>query len=274
MKNTAFVFVLLFLVFACKDAKEETKETSSETTTTETTTSSEKEYPDELATVFKAHGGFEKWNAMNNLCFEMEGKNGTEIHTVSLNDRAVKIENKAWTIGSTGEKVWLLENKEKAYTGDPRFYHNLMFYFFAMPFVVADDGINYSNINPTELDGMLYNGIKISYNPGVGDSPKDEYIIYYNPKTKMMEWLAYTVTYKENETSNDWHFIKYDAWQTVNGVQVPKKITWYNVKDGVPTDEKSDIQFDKVTLTETQLDPAVFKKPENAVFVEETTGKK
>ena len=32
----------------------------------------------------------------------------------------------------------------------------------------------------------------MSFNDGVGSSPKDDYIIYYNPDTYQMEWLAYT----------------------------------------------------------------------------------
>ena len=82
-----------------------------------------------------------------------------------------------------------------------------------------------------------------------------------------MTWLAYTVTYGEGEKSDDWHFIKYDDWQTVNGIVLPKKLTWYNVENGKPTDERSDITFDKVTLTETNLEASVFEKPDKAVIV-------
>jgi len=76
--------------------------------------------------------------------------------------------------------------------GNPEFYYNVMFYFYAMPFVLADDGIIYGDIAPLEFEGTAYPGISISYKEGVGSSSKDEYFIYYNPETYQMaiKWLG------------------------------------------------------------------------------------
>lgn len=225
-----------------------------------------KEYPVAVRNVMNAHGSLERWKTMNNLCFEMKGKDGAEIHTVSLPDRKSKIENKDWTIGYDGNKVWLLQNKV-GYKGNPTFYNNLMFYFYAMPFVLSDPGTIYTAVEPTELDGKVYNGFKVSYNDGVGVSSKDEYILYFDPETNLMTWLAYTVTFKDQKKSDDFHYIKYDKWEDVNGLQLPKKITWWNVENGKPHDEKSDMKFDKITLTETRLENSVFEKPAEAEYV-------
>jgi hypothetical protein len=267
MKKIAFILVLFFVFSACKDEKKEDTIVINDTIEVEKPVKS-KEFPQTIAMVLKAHGGVDKWDKMNNLCFEMDGRDGTEVHTISLKNRHSKIETKDWTIGYDGKDVWLLENQKDAYKGNARFYHNLMFYFYAMPFVLSDDGIVYTNVAPTKLDGKMYNGIKISYNDGVGDSPKDEYILYYNVETNLMEWLGYTVTFNDNKKSEDWHFIKYDQWKEVNGLLIPEKLTWYNVKDGKPTDEKSDLKFDKITVTETVIEASVFEKPNDAVIVE------
>lgn len=226
----------------------------------------EKEYPNDLVEVFMANGGLDKWNSMHNLCFEMKGKDGEEIHTISLPDRKTKITSKKWSMGYDGKNVWLLKN-DPDYQGNPKFYHNLMFYFFAMPYVLGDPGTNYTALPPTELDGKMYNGYKVTYNKGIGDSSNDEYILFFDPQTHKMTWLAYTVTFGKSEQSADWHYIKYDKWQEVNGLQLPEKITWWNVENGKPHDERSDVHFDKISMTETRLDDSVFTKPSEAEFV-------
>jgi hypothetical protein len=142
-----------------------------------------------------------------------------------------------------------------------------MFYFYAMPFIISDPGTNYETVAPTELDGKIYNGLKVSYNKGVGDSPEDEYILYFDPETNKMAWLAYTVTFKDQKKSDDWHYIKYDRWQDVNGLLLPEKLVWYNIENGKPKGKKMDVKFDKITATETMLDASVFAKPAEAEYV-------
>lgn len=279
MKKFLLLFTLILTLAACKNDKKdktvdmstadprlEAVEADSLTKQAEQEVANPKIYPKELQAIFKAHGGLDNWKEMNNLCFEMKSKNGEETHTISLPDRKTRIESKNWSIGYDGKGVWLLKN-DLGYEGNPVFYHNLMFYFYAMPFVLADPGTNYTAIEPTELNGKMYNGLKVTFSKGVGDSPQDEYILYYDQKTNQMAWLAYTVTFKDQKKSNDWHYIKYDKWQEVNGLQLPEKMTWWNVKEGKPHDEKMDIKFDKIATTETMLDASVFTKPAQAEYV-------
>ena len=83
-----------------------------------------------------------------------------------------------------------------------------------------------------------------------------------------MAWLAYTVTYGKNEKSEKFSYIKYDQWEDVNGVLLPKKLQWYQVKDGLPTTMRSERSFIKPTATATQLDAVLFTKPVNGSFVD------
>ncbi|PKA83782.1 hypothetical protein ATE92_1948 [Ulvibacter sp. MAR_2010_11] len=267
MKYILPIFIIVLFFSACKNTTEEKNTEVVENTEIEAV-APPITYPEGIQKLFQAHGGINKWNGMENLCFEMDGKNGTETHSVSLKDRRTKIETKNWTIGYDGSQVWLLENEKGSYEGNARFYHNLMFYFYAMPFVLGDDGINYTQLESAELDGKTYNAVKISYDNGVGDSPEDEYIVYLDPETSQMEWLGYTVTYTEKEKSNDWHFIKYSDWQEVNGLLLPKKLTWYTVENNLPAKKRNDVKFEKIIATETVLEPSVFAKPEAAIVVE------
>ncbi len=275
MKKIILLLIVLLSLSACKydkktndkDAQIEVVKVDSTTTVLKSNIEKPKEYPAQLQAIFTAHGGLAHWKQMNNLCFEMKGKNGEETHTVSLPDRKTKIESKDWSIGYDGKKVWLLKH-DLGYEGNPVFYHNLMFYFYAMPFIIADPGTNYVAVEPAKLDGKMYNGFKVSYDAGVGDSSKDEYILYFDPETNKMEWLAYTVTFKDQTKSDDWHFVKYDKWQDVNGLLLPEKFTFWTVENGKPKAKKADYKFDKITATVTMLDASVFAKPNEAEYVQ------
>ena len=138
-----------------------------------------------------------------------------------------------------------------------------------MPFIVSDPGIKYAEIQESlVVDGKSYRGTLISYNDGVGDSPKDEYKVYRDPDTGQMAWLGYTVTYRGGEKKDSFSFIKYDSWQEVHGLMLPKELIWYTVEDGQPTVPRGPgTVFSKVSITETLLDSSMFTKPENAVVV-------
>lgn len=271
MKPT-ILFLMFALLISCNEnaSKSEAESTDS----TETTENSEnaqemptRVYPKSIGPLFQAHGGIAKWEKMNNLCFEIEKPSGVEVHSTDLKSRKARIEHKDWTIGFDGNEVWL-DQDSTYYKGNARFYHNLYFYFYAMPFIVADPGINYSPFQePLKMDGKTYPGTLISYNDGVGDSPKDEYIIYHDKETGQMAWLGYTVTYRDNQKKDTFSYIKYGEWQEVNGLMLPKTITWYTVEDGKPVAPRSSVTFTKVNVTENQLDASMFTKPEGAEVV-------
>lgn len=260
MKFIYSTIILALLIVSCKP-NNTTKETEAQP-------QASRNYPATIASVFKAHGGIGTWNAMNNLCFTMEKEAGNETHTIDLKTRKARIETDKFALGFDGEKVWLDQDSTHFAPQRARFYHNLMFYFYAMPFVLGDDGITYTEVDALEFNGVSYPGTKISFGAGVGDAPDDEYILYRDPKTSQMAWLAYTVTYGKNEKSDRFNYIKYDQWTEVNGLQLPSKMHWYKTENGVPTEMRNERSFIKPTATTTQLDAAIFEKPESGEFAE------
>ena len=261
MKNI-LLSILIISVISCKQLKNKEKE-DIQSTKVET-----KKYPEAISKVFEAHGGLDVWNDMKSLSFTMPKPDGNEITTVNLKNRKSRIEMPHHTIGFDGKEVWLFKKDTIAYKGNPKFYYNLMFYFYAMPFVLADKGIHYENTTALEFDGKQYPGIKISYESGIGESSDDEYIMYYNPGTHRMAWLGYTVTYFSKEKSKDFHYIKYNEWQHVNGLLLPKTIQWYNVVDGKITEKRNDVEFIDVMVSKEKPDSTIFVKPENSELVE------
>ncbi len=253
MKNFPLI-VLLFLIAACQGQpkQEEATEIVDKPDTAHHT--------ETISKILAAHGGIENWHKMNSMSFDMA--NG-EQHTINLKSRKVRIDAEKHAIGYNGEDVWI-SPAENEYRGNARFYHNLYFYFHAMPFVLGDPGIRYEDLPEAEMMGKTYKGVLVSFGDGVGDSPKDNYKLYYDPETYQMGWLMYTVTFRSGESSDRFNLIKYEDWRDVNGVMLPAKLVWYNHENGVPGDPRREIPFTNVELSDEMPDEAMFAMPEDS----------
>ncbi len=223
-------------------------------------------YPESLAKVFEAHGGLDAWRSKRTLTYDLPKPNGSETHSTDLYSRKDKIEMGAIAMGFDGKEVWL-KDQEGAYKGDAIFYHNLMFYFYAMPFVLADNGINYGATEPLVFEGVSYPGIQITYDSGVGTSPKDEYYIHYDPTTNKMAWLGYTVTYRSGEKSDNVKWIRYGDWMQVDGLLMPKTLTWHAYEGREIKEAKNSYSFENVSLSSESKPVGFYAIPENAEVV-------
>lgn len=260
--NIRISIVLLSLAFiGCKEAPKETDNT--DITTENELNIAEISYPADLQQVFEAHGGLSAWKQQRSLSFDIPKKSGDETHTIDLYSRKDIVKTDAYKMGYDGTDVWLLD-PDGNYKGDPVFYHNLMFYFYAMPFVLADDGIRYFETEPLIYEGKEYPGIGIGYQNGVGTSPEDEYFIHYDADNHQMAWLGYTVTYKTGEKSDDIHWIRYDNWTNIAGVLLPKSISWHTVEEGKVGELRNTVTFENILLSKEAVNEAVFAKPEGA----------
>lgn len=257
-----YVLLAVFALFACKKNTEPSINYSKEALDVSTSV-----YPENISKVFKAHGGFDQWSEMKSLVFTMEKESGDEVTTTDLRNRKSLIKMPKHIIGFNGKDVWLKQKDTTQYKGKPRFYYNLMFYFYAMPFILGDDGIIYEDVKGLTFNGTTYPGIKIAYEAGVGESPEDEYILYYHPETYQMEWLAYTVTFFTNEKGKEFHFIKYSAWQEVDGLLLPETLTWYNYENNLPTTKRSDLKFIDIVLSKDKPNQELFEIADGAKIV-------
>lgn len=253
MKKLLLLFVLATLSFACKT--EAKKEIVKEKPTEEV--KKEVKVPEALAKVLKKHGGIEAWQQAKTLSYKLK----EEEHVVDLHSRKTLITSKDYSLGYDGKETWLSQKDSTAFKGNPKFYYNLYFYFYAMPFVLADDGIVYSEVTPFVHDGISYPGVKIGYNANVGTSPDDNYIVYYNAETYQMEWLGYTVTYFSKKPSEKVSMIRYNNWEDVNGFLLPKEITWYKVDeaDGVLKASGKAVPFSSPSVSQVAKEDSFYK---------------
>lgn len=259
-----FAFVLLAGLFSCKETPKEVKVTEAKPEMEAKMDMSK--YPEALQKVFEAHGGLDTWRKKKSLAYELPKGESKEIHTTNLYSRKDRVDAENYTIGYDGKEVWLLD-EGKSYKGDAIFYHNLYFYFYAMPFVVADDGIVYGDTEDLEFEGKKYPGVRIAYNDGVGASPKDEYFVHYDPETHQMAWLGYTVTYRSGEKSDRVSWIRYNDWKEVNDVVLPNSISWYQYEGRTIKELRNTVTFENVVLSEQPRAASFYEKPENAEFV-------
>lgn len=258
MRNLILVLISVMIFTACEN------KTAVETTTIQ--------YPEGLTKVFDKHGGLSKWQTMQTLTYDFSKGEASEVETqiIDLKNRRERIEATTFKTGFDGQDYWL--EADTTYKGDAIFYHNLIFYFYAMPFVLADEGINYEIIEGFEFDGIMNEGIKITYNAGIGESPKDEYLLYYDATTYQMTWLAYTVTYFGSETDKNmppkYSWIRYNDWENINGLVLPNALTWYLSEDNNPKEVRSKRYFKNIKITEKEAEKATFEKTEKAVILE------
>ena len=253
MKKVLLLLVVVIAISCKNEAKKEVKELVQKVEV------KKESFPEELGNVFEAHGGIDTWRNAEVLSF----KKGDEVHTIDLQSRVNVINAPNYSVGFDGENVWLDEAEEGTFKGNPAFYHNLFFYFYAMPFVLADEGITYEKIAPLTFDGVDYPGYKMSFKSNVGSSPDDNYKLYFNAETYKMEWLAYTATFMSKKPSDKFNIIKYGKWNNVNGLILPSEITWFKVdENGVPTEPASPAAvFTDAAISKNTLKDSFFEKP-------------
>ena len=220
---------------------------------------------DVFESALDAHGGLEMWQSFQTLSYDLNPGDNRERHTIDLYSRKTRQENQSYTIGYDGSDVWITPNLD-AYSGNPRFYNGLHFYFFALPFVFADPGVNVASLGQHEVSGETYDVLQFTFDDGVGDSPKDEYIGYFNTSTHRLHLLLYTVTFRSQTPGTRYNARVYEDWQQIQGLWVPQHIVSYQWDPDKKQlgDRRGVTTYDKVSFSTEAAEPGLFQKPEGA----------
>ena len=264
-KYLNFSFTVSIIVLFFSSCTPETQSVDESQESEEVAVVAPPNYPNLLIQAFNAHGGLEQWQSMSTLDFAIDKDGQPEQHIVDLKSRKVIIEyGDQYRIGFNGKDVWVAPNKAAFGKGSARFYHNLRFYFVAMPFIVSDPGIKYEVLPQKNINGKNYDALSIKYNEGVGDAPDDEYILHFDPETHQMEWLLYTVTYYSGKPETKYNALHYNEWQEVDGLLLPQKMVGYKYENGQIGEKRYERAINILALAEVPPYPDFFEMPEVA----------
>jgi hypothetical protein len=254
MKLTPSVLGLLFiLAFSCSEKSAEPDPRINQ--------------PEAFKNLLDAHGDWNQWIDAKSFSFNMvhETNLSWENHYVDLVGRRVRIDGDTWQIGNDGEKVWISPNRQAFQGQSVRFYHNLYFYFYSIPYIFTDPGVNVKITEPKTLNGISYEAFEVTFDEGKGDSSGDQYFILIDPETDRLAWLLYKVTFfdKNNQRFNA---LKYEDYRDAGGLVFPRILTGYTMENDSTKDIRYQVSFTGPLLVNEPMDEKLFKMPEkNAV---------
>jgi hypothetical protein len=190
--------------------------------------------------MIEAHGGMEKWKNAPTVSFTDQmipaGASGglTGNVTVEQGRRQVYIEYPAMNMRMAwdGEHAWSLN---WALPYPPRFLAQLDFYFLDLPWLTGDPGVVLGPPGREKLwdDPTEYISIRMEFEPGVGDTPNDYYVLYIHPDNYLLKGCKYVVTYRsllpKGVKATPEHILVYDRYQTVEGLVVPVHFSIYEI---------------------------------------------
>ncbi|MEM9325754.1 MAG: hypothetical protein AAGA85_08865 [Bacteroidota bacterium] len=220
-------------------------------------------YPEVLAKAFEVHGGIDNWSQMQTLAYDIVKESGNERQLIDLPNRKVHLSTDNWTVGFDGQDVWVMPDSAAVGRMNARFYHNLVFYFFALPYLAADPGVNYEDLGKATVNGTDYDRILMTFDGGVGDAPDDKYILYFDGEG-VLGLINYSVTYFDTSRADQFNAIAYQDWTSFNGVLLPKTMVGYRWQGDSLGEERYTRRFDNIELSAEPTDPALFTKPDGA----------
>ncbi len=219
-----------------------------------------------LNPVLEAHGGIQAWDEFGALSFVAQyGSDRQESFLLDLISRQERIVGAGYTLGYDGVNYWqVLEGETKP--KNPEFLINLQFYFFGMPFVLADEGVNISTLPNRSIAGKEYEVLKATFGDGVGVASKDQYLLMIDPDSKQLSYLLYSVTYFDAGRAERYNAAHYAEWQEVNGLQVPKTMVSYvwDAENETLGKERGRKEFVEVSFQAERPEASTFARPAEA----------
>lgn len=208
----------------------------------------------------EAHGGLAQWYGNGPVHFRYTYNRlggGPPIDTKQTIDtwssRAVHevvgnpVSSRAVSFGWTGEEAWV--SGADSLGVNARFWALTPYYFVAMPFVLADPGVNLETAGQMTAEGATYDLVRVTFDPGTGDAPDDYYVLLLDPETRQVGGVRYVVTYPgffPEGGSTPERLMLYDGAQTASGITLQegfRSFAWTGDGAGDPAAEGTVTDF-------------------------------
>ena len=222
-----------------------------------------------LQQALEAHGGYETFQQYHQVEYDLKdwpfSQNAplNDHQMANLDNRHMYIKADDYEVGYNGEEAWTSDAEALGLPAD--FYYATPFYFFSLPFVFADPGANVESLEPQEFEGKTYDAIRVTYGQGVGDSPDDNYVAYFNQDDHTLKLVHYVVTHSavtQGQSADELprSAIVYETLQEANGLQVPQTASFYAWKDGRLGEKAGTIRYENVRFSEDVPAAAMFEE--------------
>jgi hypothetical protein len=218
----------------------------------------------------EAHGSLEAWYSTPTSAFAWEYSNqgmGFRFKSYQVADnRTRKIYHTLQSLGSPelvmpangrfawdGEEAWI--HPASIERINPRFWATTPYYFQLVPFVLADPGLRYEVIPAEQLDGVVYDMVRVGYESGVGDSPGDTYVLYLDPDSGLVRGIRYTVTYFSGKAPSAdppkrETLFYYEDYVTVDGLTVATHFRGFLFESGQIGEFKNEAWATEISFSE------------------------
>ena len=190
-----------------------------------------------VGAMIEAHGGMRRWSSSPSVSFEdhwmLPGGFGYGMQVVVEQGRRrsyAAIVGTEAMLGWDGEKTWA---HHWSLPAPPRFMAQLNYYFLNLPWLTRDPGVvlRHEGLRRLARDTTEYEAVRMTFEPGTGDTPNDYYVLYIHPESHLLKACEYIVTYRallpEGVEHTPPHVLVYEEYETVNELKVPTKFTIY-----------------------------------------------
>jgi len=175
----------------------------------------------------KAHG-IKAWNNKQALVFDLDVKFGGddmiqgtfafELH----GPRAMLQTAEGVNCYFDGDDAWVTNGSDDA--SMMRFHVLTWPWFIYAPMALEGENVHVTDPMPRPFkDGEDAPSVRVTFDPGTGDTPDDWYIFYQDPATKLLAGQAYIVTFGKTveEANKEPHAITYSEFVKAGGGMIP-----------------------------------------------------
>ncbi len=149
---------------------------------------------------------------------------------------------------------------------DPRarFHIFTWSYFFSLPFKLNDPGTKRSNSLKKKWGNSMLDTQRLTFEEGIGDAPKDWYILYKN-SSNLLDGAAYIVSYGKDirEAEKEPHAIKYNNFKKIKGIPIATNWTFHMWNDTIGYGKQiGEVKLKNIKFLKNTSE--LFKKSENS----------
>lgn len=226
--------------------------------------------PEEFKKLLDAHGDWGKWLSAKSFSFAMIHETTLEMenHYIDLAERKVRIDSETWQIGNDGEKVWVSPSREAFRGPSVRFYHDLYFRLFSIPYLFTDPGVVVKPVEDKLVNGQSYETLQVDFAASAERASGDSYYLLIDPQSGRLAWVLYNLTFFAS-TSTKLDAVKFEEYRDAGGLVFPRFLTGYHFENDSAKRISYQVSFSDVFLLEETLDEKIFKMPENAVVAKD-----